>query len=272
MNRVLAGWLAAHAPAGARWQSARRLPDAAGRGTPPRASVRAITWGRSRIIEHADPARGIFSDQATDLSARALLADRSLVAGKTVCETGCGTAALAALCGRLGAARVLATDCDGRALALARRTLRANNIPARLRRCDLLDGIPAPVDILIANLPQKPVPRGARLPLGQHGGPRGDAILARFLPQAARILPAGGRLYLFLHTLTPPATLARLASRFHVGIPFWRRRLVPPGEYPPAMTAEWLSRAARGAALFHPLPGRPGWHAFYCLLVAARRK
>ena len=123
--------------------------------------------------------------------------------------------------------------------------------------------------MIVANLPQKPVPAGTRLPLGQHGGRKGDALLRRFIPQAVRHLNPGGRLYLFLHTLAPPEVLERLRKDFRVEVAFWRRRHIAPGEYPPALVEHWLGLAAKRKALIHPWARRPGWHTFYAMQVVA---
>ncbi len=179
---------------------------------------------------------------------------------------------LAVLAARLGAVQVLGTDCDPRSLALARRTAVTNRAPIRFRKGDLLTGVWERFDVLVANLPQKPVPVGYRLSLGQQGGREGDALLRRFIPQAVRRLNPGGRLYLFLHTLTPPGILERIREDFCVEVAFWRRRHVAPEEYPPALVAHWLGLAARGKALIHPRAGRPGWHTFYAMQVVAVRR
>jgi hypothetical protein len=179
---------------------------------------------------------------------------------------------LSALAGRLGASRVVGIDCDPLALRLARRTAGRSGVSVAFMKGDLLKGTRERFDILVANLPQKPIPAGGKVGLGQDGGPCGDALLRRFIPQAVRRLNPRGRLYLFLHTLTPPDVLDRLREDFRVEVAFWRRRHVPPGEYPPALLNHWLGLAARGKALIHPRNGRPGWHTFYAMQgVAVRR-
>ena len=244
------------------FHGARRLPDAEGM------ALRHPVW---RGI-HECSICGLRADQATDLAARALLRDRRFLKGASVCEVGCGTGVLAVLAARLGASRVLGIDCDLKALALARRTAAANGVSVELCRGDLLASVRGRFDVLIANLPQKPVLRGTRLPLGQDGGLRGDALLRRFLPQAARRLGPGGRLYFFVHTLTPPEMFARLAKSFRVEVAFWRRRHVAPGEYPQALVDHWMGLAAKGRALIHPRPHRPGWHTFYAMQVVGVRR
>ncbi len=256
------------------WRAARRLPDARGRGAPGPVVIPAALGSRGRglhLAEHSDAANGIFSDQGTEMAARALFSDARRLRNRAVCDVGCGTGILSVLAARLGAARSVGIDCDPRALALARRTAAANGADVSLHRGDLLTGVRGRFDILVANLPQKPAPGRARLGLGQNGGARGDALLMRFIPQAARRLAPGGRLYLFLHTLAPRSIAKQLAKNFHVEVLFWRRRLVPPGEYPAALLSAWLALAARGEAIFLPLAGRRGWHVFYALQLACRR-
>ena len=238
----------------------RRLADSEGR------ALERCAWGGIRIR------CGAGADQATDLSARALVRDRRFLKGASVCEVGCGSGVLAVLAARLGASRVLGIDCDPKVLALARRTVRANGVEVELVRGDLLAGIRERFDLIVANLPQKPVPAGHRLPLGQHGGRKGDALLRRFLPQAVRRLKRGGRLYLFLHTLAPPEVSHLLGKAFRVEVAFWRRRHVPPGEYAPELVGHWLRLTEKGRAFFHARPGRPGWHTFYGMKIVAVRR
>lgn len=252
------------------WTAARRLPDAEGSAWGPLGARRRLPWNGVRPVECRDLRRGLGADQATDLTARALLADAHLLRGASVCETGCGTAVLGVLAAARGAARVVAIDCDPAALACARRTAATNGVRIEIRRGDLLRGVREHFDVLIANLPQKPVPPRARLPLGQDGGPDGNSLLRSFLTQGAGRLGPGGRLYCFLHTLTDPDILNHLAARFdRAAVRLWRRRHIPPGEYPDDLLAYWLGRAARGRALIHPRPGRPGWHTFYAAQLTA---
>lgn len=236
---------------------ARRLRDVEGTGAEAFPRLRAVGPG---------------TDQATDLAFRAMERDRRHVRGASVCEVGCGSAVLAVLAARWRAKRVLAVDCDPRALKEARRLARAHGCAIEFREGDLLTGVTERFDILVANLPQKPVPPGFKLPLGQDGGPRGDAILRRFLPQAARRLNPGGRLYLFLHTLSSPGIRVLLGRYFKARVVCWRRRHVAPGEYPETLMAHWLGLTARGEAVIHPRPGRRGGHTFYAMQLVAIRK
>lgn len=163
------------------------------------------------IEEERDPARGLSSDQATFFVAGSLRGEGAQLRGRTVWEVGCGTGVLSALAGKLGARRVLATDVDAEAVALARRTGERNGVAIETAVASLFEGAPwsEPVDVLIADLPQKPV-SGGSLPLGQDGGPDGSRWLLPFLEGARSRLKEDGRLYFFCHSLTHPQALQAL--------------------------------------------------------------
>ena len=163
------------------------------------------------IAEERDPARGLTSDQATFFVAESLRREGEHLRGRTVWEVGCGTGVLSALAGKLGARRVLATDVDPAAVALARRTGERNGVAIEAAVASLFDGSPwtEAVDVLIADLPQKPV-GGGSLPLGQDGGPDGSRWLLPFLEGARLRMKPGGRLYFFCHSLTHPQALQAL--------------------------------------------------------------
>lgn len=223
-------------------------------------------WGGFRIVEHADPGHGIGADHATEMSAFALLASRRFLRGKRVCEVGCGTGALCVLAAKLGASEVLGIEVDARALELSRRTAAANGVEAAFRKGDLLRGVRGRFDVLIANLPQKPVPAGMRLPSAHDGGLGGLSLLRRFLRQASRRLASGGRLYLFLHSLAAPEPGAILQGwRWRTACR--RRRHVARGEFPPPLVAHWLGRHGSGLRL-----RKGGGRTFEARLVVAHLK
>lgn len=180
---------------------------------------------RLGLREERDPARGLAADQATLFMGAALAGRAEVQRGRRVWEVGCGTGVLSALAGRLGAARVWATDVDARAVELARRTAELNGVAVEAAVADLFEGAPwgEPADVLVADLPQKPT-NGARLPLGQDGGPEGLRCLLPFLEGAPARLRPGGRLFFFAHSLAHPRAVARLHELFRPrAISFMRR-------------------------------------------------
>lgn len=120
--------------------------------------------------------------------------------------TGAGGLALAAA-RQWPLARVTAIDLSGAALAVARWNARQQGVENRMefRRSDLLDGMKDKgVDVVVANLPyvttaeweglSREVLKEPRQALD--GGPDGLKIIRRLIPQAFRVLRAGGWLFL----------------------------------------------------------------------------
>lgn len=182
--------------------------------------------GRLGVIEERDLKRGLAADQATLFMGSALGRRAEALRGRCVWEVGCGTGVLSALAVRLGAARVLATDVDARAVELASRTAKLNGVAVETAMADLFDGAPweEPVDVLVADLPQKPT-NGARLPLGQDGGSEGLRCLLPFLEGAPARLRPGGRLVFFAHSLAHPRALVRLHELFRPRVVSFMRRI-----------------------------------------------
>jgi len=224
---------------------------------------------RLGIVEERDPVRGLTSDQATLFMGNALRQEGERFRGRSVWEVGCGTGVLSALAGRLGARRVFATDVDPAAVALARRTAERNDVALETAVASLFDDTPwgEPVDVLIADLPQKPV-NGAPLPLGQDGGPEGSRWLLPFLAGARERLAPGGRLYFFVHSLTHPQSLVRLHELYRPRLlsTMWRifenRSLSPILPY-------LAERRERGLCRYWDLPAGRG--AFLCMAFSATR-
>jgi release factor glutamine methyltransferase len=76
-----------------------------------------------------------------------------------VADIGTGTGAIAVAVARAcPAVEVWATDTNSLAVALARRNVRRHGLDHRVvvRRSDLLNGVPSPVDLVVANLPYLP--------------------------------------------------------------------------------------------------------------------
>ncbi len=139
--------------------------------------------------------------------------------------TGCGAVAIS-LALELPHARVYATDISASALKVARANSRKHGVSDRVRLLngDLLDALPEPVEMVVANLPyvresdlprSGPVSREPRLALD--GGTDGLDKIRRLCIQAKAVPGSGGYLLLevgegqaravsaFLHDLFPPA-------------------------------------------------------------------
>ncbi len=134
------------------------------------ASLRAVEAGRLVVappwdVPDVDPGRvvivrpstgfGTGHHATTRLCLRAL--QRLAVEGRTVLDLGTGSGVLAIAAVKLGAARVLAVDCDPDALASARENLRLNGLEDRvaLHEADLarLATLRLPrADVVLANL------------------------------------------------------------------------------------------------------------------------
>jgi release factor glutamine methyltransferase len=129
-------------------------------------------------------------------------------AGPTVVDVGAGAGGLALAFRRhWPAARVIAVDCSAPALAVARWNARRHGVERGIRflQSDLLTWAGAgSLDIVAANLPYVATgdwaglaPEVRREPrLALDGGPDGLDVIRRLVPQAARALSSGGRLFL----------------------------------------------------------------------------
>jgi release factor glutamine methyltransferase len=148
--------------------------------------------------------------------ARARLAGR----GGRVADVGTGSGAIAvAIASACPDAEVWATDTSRCAVLLARANVRLHGLDGRVsvRHCDLLEDVPAPVDLIVANLPYLPRATAAEHPdlLAEPF----DAVFApgdglgpyRRLVAAARTwLAEDGELLLQLHRRVVAATRAEL--------------------------------------------------------------
>ncbi len=84
--------------------------------------------------------------------------DHFLVAGARVIDYGCGSGILAIAAARLGAGEVTAIDIDPQALAATRSNAEVNRIdPARLQVRDAAAALPAPADVVLANILASPL-------------------------------------------------------------------------------------------------------------------
>jgi len=118
------------------------------------------------------------------------------VAQLVIADVGTGTGAIAINLGmHLPAARIYATDISEKALMVANFNIRRHNVADRVTLChgDLLEPLPEPVDLIVANLPYIPSQRVPELqpeiqwePVGAlDGGSQGMDLIARLISQAA---------------------------------------------------------------------------------------
>ncbi len=266
-DRVLARWMAAR-PSGAPVAFEREVPvsvrrpgpwpDPSPEADPTEHRYRLASGETIAIVEATDRARGLRADQATHLTAVVLAADAAELRGRVVAEPGCGTALLAVLAAKAGASRVIGTDIDPRIFPLARANAERNGVAIELHEGDLLAPVPASerLEVIVANIPQKPLPTEERgdLPVAMDGGEDGMRHLGRLIDDARERLEPGGRLYLFLHSLTDPEVFAKLDDGFRLALRAWWP-CTWPAERSPAFIAHVERRRGEGRAVFGRLPG-----------------
>ena len=133
-----------------------------------------------------------------------------------IADVGTGTGAIAInLALHLPAARIFAVDCADEVLDVAAYNVRAHNVMDRvsLGKGDLLEPIPEPVDLVLANLPYIPSERIPNLQpevrqepqLALDGGPDGLDLIRRLLQQAPGKLKDHGIILLELDPEQVPA-------------------------------------------------------------------
>jgi release factor glutamine methyltransferase len=134
--------------------------------------------------------------------------------------TGCGAIAvsLAAEC----SVRVIATDVSMGALRLARENACRYGTRLRLIQTDLLAGVRAPLNVVLANLPY--VPRDRDLPadvcdyeptLALFGGPRGTELIERLLRDAGPLLAPSAEMCVELDEQDQAAPVAEIAAQLY---------------------------------------------------------
>jgi len=126
-----------------------------------------------------------------------------------VVDVGTGTGALAiAIASAAPGAAVWATDTSRYAVAVARANVRRHGLSDRIvvRHADLLDSVPSPIDLVVANLPYLPIAEAACFP--DLAAEPGEAVFAegnglepyrRLLTACSRRLSAGGAVVIQLH-------------------------------------------------------------------------
>lgn len=122
-----------------------------------------------------------------------ILIDKTLEAAhgvRTLCEVGVGSGAVSVMLARLlPDVKIIAVDVSEEALEVARVNVQRFGLASRieLRRSDLLDAVPEPIDLLVSNPPY--VARNADLEasldyepaLALFGGEVGDEMIARLI-------------------------------------------------------------------------------------------
>ena len=218
------------------------------------------------IVEYRDPAAGLAADHASESVARALLP--LIEPGDAVWDIGCGTGLLCVVPALAGARPVLGTELDPAMLALARRTAEEAGVEVEFLRGSLLDPIPAAAraDIVVANLPHKPVPPSVGLK--QAGGADGAAVHVGFVEQAERRLAAGTRVVFFLHSLPHRRLFKRYADAFELELLRWKRRYLQPDEYG-ELQEQFVQRARDGLSYVVEREGRRFLLA--CVWLAVKR-
>ncbi|MDE2843224.1 MAG: peptide chain release factor N(5)-glutamine methyltransferase [Chloroflexota bacterium] len=142
-----------------------------------------------------------------------------------VADVGTGTGAIAVnLALHLPAARIFAVDCADDVLDVAAYNIRAHNVADRvsLGKGDLLEPVPEPVDLILANLPYIPADRLPNLQpevrwepqLALDGGPDGLDHIRRLLQQAPEKLKDHGVVLLELDPEQVPAVEALARETF----------------------------------------------------------
>ena len=132
--------------------------------------------------------------------------------------TGSGAIAIAIACSAPHAT-VWATDLSAAAVALARRNAARYGVDVRVRRGDLLDPVPGPIDVIVANLPYLPFAERRLHPDLDQEPPEavyapGDGLdpYRRLLAAARARLAPGGVLALQFRGELVAATTAELAA------------------------------------------------------------
>jgi len=126
-----------------------------------------------------------------------------------VLDAGTGSGAIAVtLAAEMPHAQVWGTDISHDALLVAQRNAETNHVKVRWLRCDLLSAVAdGSLDVVASNPPYvpdgdvvdlQPEVRDFEPAVALYGGPTGNEIYARLIPDAARVLKSGGWLVMEL--------------------------------------------------------------------------
>jgi methylase of polypeptide subunit release factors len=160
------------------------------------------------------PVRGEYVELVADQ------ADRTELAGRLAFDVGTGTGVLAFVLARHGAARVVATDADERAVECARENARRLGLDRTIEVRKVEPDVPFPsgsADIVVCNPPWLPIDAATRLDRAVYDP--GGRFLLRFLEGVTGHLRPGGEAWLVLSDLAerlglrPPNFVADVASR-----------------------------------------------------------
>lgn len=179
------------------------------------------------------PLGGAVEDPATEMTLRAIEQNPSLIRGRRVWEVGCGNGIVSVVCALAGAREVWASDVDPAAIEETRNLSERSRASVRVEEGSLLDvaAFPEPPEVLLVNLPQKPVEEGRLLRTWENGGPDGTRFLRPFLEQAQERLAGGGSILYLTHSLPHPSALRLLQAHFETRLLSWRLRRFRPGDY-----------------------------------------
>lgn len=130
-------------------------------------------------------------------------------AARRIVDVGCGSGAIAVtLALEIQGSRVTACDISFDALQVAERNAASNGAQVAFMQCDLLSGFASgSMDLVVSNPPYVPEGDEANLQreirehepaVALYGGPTGNEIYARLIPQAERVLRPGGWLIMEL--------------------------------------------------------------------------
>jgi len=223
-----------------------------------------------KLKESLDYSQGYSSDHITYIMGRAMKRQADSFKGKVVWEVGCGTALLSALSSKLGAKKVYASDADEKVLAFAQETSDFNKFPLTCASGNLFEGVPwkNPVDILIANLPQKPDPDEC-LPLSQSAGKDGLRWHLPFLKEAAHKLNKGGKIYYYVHSLSHPTALTLLHHHFETSLLSFAFRVFPRDAYS-GLLPQLKEKKAKRESYF--IPWNETCYAFISMIFEGVKK
>jgi release factor glutamine methyltransferase len=143
--------------------------------------------------------------------------------GERVLDVGTGSGLIAAEM-RNGGARTVAIDINPHAAISARMA------GVDIVRCDLLDAIGGPFDLIIFNPPYLPTEPHERiddwLEYALDGGTTGRAVIGRFAHDVGRVLAPGGRILLLISSLTGPGETKALFEEYGYSVDVIRQEQV----------------------------------------------